>query len=139
MGMTRAAAAQYLAGTLAELLTDAGLGNDDASGELGEVIDDALLMVGTAYSGLATATVADADVLGFRRVLTYAALLRIDQARGDRASSFSEGGTSASWSRDGWSKRLEAAATAAKPFITGSGEWGSGTLTLDFIEPLVTA
>ena len=137
MALTRSDMAAYLAGSLAELLTDAGLGTDDSPGELKEPIDRALLMTGTAYADLATATVSDADALGFLAVLEYAALLRIDAARGDRATSLSAGGTSVSWARDAWGKRLEAARVAASPYLVGSGQWASGSLVLgDWIEPV---
>ena len=138
MAFDRAAAAAYLAGSLAELLADAGLGTDDDPGELAEVIDDALLMTGVAYDDLASATVASADVLGFRRVLTYAALLRIDAARGDRASQISAGGTTVAWTRvSSWQARLDAAEKAARPFMVGTGQWASGSLVLgDWIEPV---
>lgn len=135
MGMTRSDATSYLSGILAQLLTDAGLGTTDTAGALKEVIDDALLMTGVAYDDLATATVASADVLGFRLVLTYAALLRIDGARGDRASSFSEGGVSASWNRDSWNKRLEAAKAAALPYLSESGGWVMTAIGFDVFEP----
>lgn len=141
MAFGRSDAAAYLAGSLAELLTDAGLGTSDEPGELKEVIDRALLMTGTAYADLAAATVADADVLGFLAVLDYAALLRIDAARGDRASSISIDGpnTSKSWNRSAWADRLKQAKADAAPFLVGSGQWGSGSLVLgDWIEPVVT-
>lgn len=139
MPMTRAAAATYVAGSFSQLLTDAGMGNADEAGELAEVIDDALLMTGVAYGDLATATVADADVLGFRKVLAYAALLRIADARADRASSVSLDGPSMSktWNRDSFQKRIDAAKEAAAPYVV-SGEWGSGTIAFDYLEPRAT-
>ncbi|MGI8475525.1 MAG: hypothetical protein ACR2OO_04030 [Thermomicrobiales bacterium] len=77
MGRSRADARDYLAGTLTQLLADAGLPAVDAPGGLAEPIDEALLLTGTAYAGLATAVVADAAVIGFRRVLDYTGTKRI--------------------------------------------------------------
>lgn len=137
MGMSRSDAATYVASSFSQLLTDAGMGNDDEAGELKEVIDDALLMTGAGYDDLATATVASGDILGFRAVLKYTALLRIADARGDRASSISLDGPnqSKSWNRDAFQKRIDAAKVAADPYIV-SGQWGAGTFVMgDWIEP----
>lgn len=136
MSMSRSDAATYVASSFSQLLTDAGMGSDDETGELKEVIDDALLMTGVAYGDLATATVANGDILGFRAVLKYAALLRIADARGDRASNISEGGTSVAWNRSDFQKRIDAAQAAAGPYVV-SGQWGSGAITFDYLEPLV--
>lgn len=80
MGMSRADARDYLAGTLTQLLADAGLPPVDAPGGLAEPIDEALLLTGTAYADLAAATVPDAAVVGFRRVLRYTGLKRAQDA-----------------------------------------------------------
>lgn len=142
MAMTRADSADYLAGTLAQLLTDAGLDDSDDPGGLKEIIDDALLMVGTAYDDLATATVASADVLGYRAVLRYAGLLRTYDAILNRvdiqASTPSVSKNRSQFVRQ-MENRIRLAKEAAEPFITDSGAWGSGTFTLgDWIEPVAS-
>lgn len=137
--MTRAQSASYIAGTMAELLTDAGLGNEDVPGELGEVIDDALLMTGTAYDDLATAEVTD-DIGGYRKVLRLCGLMRVREAIAHRVD-LSMDGPSMSKSRSqavkALDKLVEDAKAAATPYIV-SGEWGFGAIYFDYQEPGVT-
>ncbi len=80
MSMTRANAHTYLSTQLASALTEVGADLVSPT-SLDVVIDDALLMVGTAASDLATAEVADSKVFGYRRVLRYVGLQYVyDQA-----------------------------------------------------------
>ena len=70
--MTRDDAITYVADRLGTLLTDAGIAlNRDG---LASIVDDALLLTGTAYADLETATVADVAVVGFRVVLNFVAI-----------------------------------------------------------------
>lgn len=139
--MDRSAAADYLAGTLAQLLTDAGLDATDDPGALAEIIDDALLMVGTAYDDLATATVASSDALGFRKVLSYAGLLRLYDAILNRVD-ITLSTPSVSKSRSQFVRQMENrirfARDAAEPFIADSGQWGTGTISFDYLEPVAS-
>ena len=77
--MNRTAAVEYLTGQYGSgannLLALADVGLTDESGGLKEIIDDALLMMGTAYGDLATAQPGDA--VGYRAALRYVALTRI--------------------------------------------------------------
>lgn len=140
--MDRSSSADYLAGTLAQLLTDAGLDATDDPGGLKEIIDDALLMTGTAYDELATATVASADVLGYRAVLRFAGLLRIRDAIAHRVDITLDGPQMSkrrSQATTALDKMIEQAKAAADPFITDSGSWGTGTFVLgDWIEPVTS-
>ena len=139
--MSRENAADYLAGTLTQLLTDAGLAATDDPGALKEIIDDALLMVGTAYDDLATASVANADVLGFRKVLSYAGLLRVYDAILNRVDfNISSPGISKSRSQfvRQMENRIRFAREAAEPFIADSGQWGTGTISFDYLEPVAS-
>lgn len=139
MSMSRSDALAYLSGTLAQWITDAGLTAADTTGNLKEPIDDALLMTGTAYADLATATVADDDALGYRKVLKYTGLLRIQDAIGARVD-ISLDGPQMSKSRSQAVKSLAEIVKAAKAdadvFIVSTGTWDSGSIALDYIEPL---
>lgn len=138
MSMSRADSASYLAGTLAQWLTDAGLTAADTSGNLKEPIDDALLMTGTTYSDLTTATVADTDVPGFRKVLKYTGLLRIQDAIGSRVDLQLDGpqmSKSRSQAVKSIAEIIKTAKESAEPFITTSGAWSQGTVALDYLEP----
>lgn len=141
MSMSRADAASYLAASLAELLTDAGLDNLDESGDLAEPIDDALLLTGTAYGDLATATVADADALGFRKVLRWTALARIREAVAHRVDVTLDGPNMSKRRSQivGHLDRLTAdAKAAADPYVTvtaDGGAWSLATISTDWIEP----
>jgi hypothetical protein len=140
--MGRAESATYLASSLAELLSDAGLATTDTAGDLKEPIDDALLLTGTAYDDLATATVAGVDVIGYRKVLTYTALLRIRGAIAHRVDVALDGPTMSkrrSQAAQALDRLVAEAKAAAEPFIANgaSGTWGSGTITLDYLEPVV--
>jgi len=138
MTMSRTDALTYLSGTLAQWISDAGLTAADSSGNLKEPIDDALLMTGTAYADLATATVADVDAMGFRKVLKYTGLLRIQDAIGARVD-LTLDGPQMSKSRSQAVKSLagiiEKAKADADMFIVSTGNWDSGTIALDYIEP----
>jgi hypothetical protein len=132
MGMTRADAITYLAGKLGVLLADAGIAPNAAG--LGSVVDDALLLTGVAYADLATATVADADVIGFRAVLIYQALQAALDAVVNRVSYSKSLGTpsvSKSESRnqivDNLTKRLALAKAAADPYVVEVGDGGFST------------
>lgn len=140
--MGRAESATYLASSLAELLSDAGLATTDTAGDLKEPIDDALLLTGTAYDDLATATVAGVDVVGYRKVLTYTGLRRVYDAVLNRVDIALDGPTM-SKNRSQFVRQMEnrikRAYDEAEPFIANgaSGTWGSGTITLDYLEPVV--
>lgn len=140
MSMSRADATSYLAGTLAQLLSDAGLGSTDTAGALKEPIDDALLATGTDYADLASATVANADVVGFRLVLDYTGVLRCYRAIAHRVDVQLDG-PQMSKTRSQAVRQLEKlvddARKAAEPHMSAaSSDWGFGTIDLDFIEPI---
>lgn len=138
-GMDREASADYLAGSLANWFTETGIAATDDPGSLAEIIDDALLAIGTAYDDLATATVTD-DIAGYRKVLRYMGLLKIQSAYIRADVSLSTPGVSKRYGSvsDGLAKAIAAAKTEADPFISTTGDWGFGAISLDFIEPLVT-
>jgi hypothetical protein len=125
MPMTRTDAASFLAGQLGSLLADAGIGTEDMTGELKEPIDEALLMTGAAFGDLPTASVADADALGFTRVLYWAGLkrllnehaLRVDISQGDPGVSKRESQSAAALE-----KRLAQAWAEAAPFVVVGAE-----------------
>lgn len=138
MSMSRADALAYLVGTLAQWISDAGMLSTDAAGAWKEPIDDALLMTGTAYADLTTATVADADVFGYRKVLRYTGLLRIQDAIGSRVDLQLDGpqmSKSRSQAVEQLGKIIAKAKEDADAFFVSTGHWDSGTIALDFIEP----
>lgn len=142
MSITRTNAADYIAGMFAQQLTDAGLATTDTTGALKEPIDTALRLTGTSHADIATATVSDADAVGFFAVLDYTALLRIQRAILLRVD-LQLDGPQMSKSRSQAVRQIERAVDDAKkaadPFIVESGEWGYGTITLDYLEPVEVA
>lgn len=81
MAFTRANAVTYLNGQYGtgtqSFLTLATVGLTDVSGGLKEPIDEAWLAAGVTFTDLATATIADADVLDVLALLRYTTLRRI--------------------------------------------------------------
>lgn len=140
MSMSRADSASYLAGTLAQLLADAGLAATDTAGGLKEPIDDALLATGTDYADLASATVANTDVVGFRLVLDYTGILRCYRAIAHRVDIQLDGpqvAKSRSQAVRQLEKLVDDARKAADPHMSASNsDWGFGSIDLDFIEPV---
>lgn len=140
MGMTRADARTYLAATLAEPLADAGLGTTDTAGALKEVIDSALLMIGTAYADLATAEITS-DILGYRAVLDYAGLKRCYDAILARVDIQLDGpqmSKNRSQAVRQMENRIKIARDAAGPYLS-TGDFAVGTVTFDFLEPVEVA
>lgn len=81
--MDRDAAATYLATRLAAYLSATGRTATDGSGNLGEIIDDALRALGVASDDLSTAEAADdAERTDWEVQLTYRALLQITRDLG---------------------------------------------------------
>lgn len=140
MAITRENAADYLAGMFAEQLTDAGIGSTDVAGSLKEPIDAALRLTGTAQGDLATATVDDADAIGFFAVLDFTMLTRLQRAIIARVD-IQLDGPQMSKARSQAVKNIAAAVESAKkaadPYMI-TGEWGIGTIALDYLEPVVT-
>lgn len=142
MAMTRDDAIEYVADVLGPLLTEAGISADSAG--LGSVLDDALLLVGTAYGDLATAEIDDSDVIGFRAVLRYSALLKAQDALLNRVNtSVSLGTPSVSKSTQSaqivqsLAARIDKAKAEAAPYLTATAgdSWQApGTLALNTYE-----
>ena len=142
MSLSRNNAADYIAAQLGTLLTEAGVGPEDLSGQLKEPIDQALMMTGVAYGDLPDAEVDDADALGFLAVLEYATLMRIHRSVLNRVTiSMSEPGISKQRGQiiDNLNKAIEVAKANAMPFILqGVDGFSTGVISLDFIEPMPT-
>lgn len=138
-GMDREASANYLAGSLANWFTETGISATDDPGSLAEIIDDALLAIGTAYEDLAAAEVIS-EIAGYRKVLRYLGLLKIQSAYIRADVSLSTPGVSKRYGSvsDGLAKAVAAAKADADPFMATTGEWGTGTISLDFLEPVAT-
>jgi hypothetical protein len=138
--MTRVDAAAYLAGQFSQLLTEAGIGDDDESGELREPIDDAMLAMGVAFSDLTDDTYELSNPFGFRAVLRLKALERIYDAVANRVD-ISLDGPTMSKARSQFLKhlkdRIDAARIAATPYMTAEVEtfWSTGHITLGSLEP----
>ncbi len=138
MGMSREAAADYLGNSLASWFTETGINPTDDPGSLAEIIDDALLAIGTDYDDLSTAVVSD-DIAGYRKVLRYVALLKVQGSYLKADVSISTPGVSKRHGSvmEALANAVESAKQDAAPWMTTSGKWGVGTISLDFIEPLV--
>lgn len=139
MALDRTAAAEYLAGKLGVLFTDAGIPLTDSVGGLREPIDEALLMTGSDYATLTTATVTDANALGFFRVLRYTGLKQVYDAVKNRVD-IQLDGPQMSKNRSQFVRQLEnsveKARKEAEPFIVdGVTGFSRGVITLDTIEP----
>lgn len=138
--MTRANALSFLAGIYAQQLTEAGLSAIDDAASLGPVIDEALLTLGTSYDDLATATVASADVRGYRVLLRYFGLSRIYVSVLHRVN-ISGGNPSASKSAGDYPKELRAALdvlakeAANYGLVIGSSWQAPTSIGLDIYEP----
>lgn len=138
--MTRANATAFVAGVYAQQLTEAGLTAADDAANLGPVIDEALLTLGTSYDDLATAEVASADVRGYRSLLRYFGLNRIYAAVMHRVN-ISGGNPSASKSAGDYPKELRAALVelakdAANYGLVVGPTWQAPTsIGLDIYEP----
>lgn len=138
MALTRSDATAYLAGTLAELLAESGVGTTDVTGALKEPIDAALRAVGVSQTDLPTATVADASAAGFLAALDYHGLLRIQRALARRVDLNLDGPS--------MSKRYSQAVEAVKGMVADAkaemiahgvgvgGSWTVGTVTLGIYE-----
>lgn len=123
--MNRSDAALYLNSQLGALFTDVGvdLGEDPATA-LADVIDDALLLTGVAYSDLADAEVSDADVPGFRLVLRYVGLRAVyDRAQNRVDKTINDPNVSKRSSQfvDHLKDALAGAQAAAEPYLSGRG------------------
>jgi hypothetical protein len=144
MGMTRTDALQLLGGIYAQQLTESGLTATDDAANLGPVIDDALLTLGTSYDDLATAEVAAADVRGYRVLLEYFGLHRILNAVQHRVN-ISGGNPSASKSAGDYperlAKRLDALRKEAANYGLSDGPtWQAPTsMNFDIFEPPLVA
>lgn len=137
--MTRANAADYLANSLSQWWTEIGVTPTDDPAALAEVIDDALLAIGTSYDLLATTDVTT-DIAGFRNVLRYMGLLRIQAAITMRVD-LQLDGPQMSKNRSQAVRQIEKAVDDARKdavmFMTTTGEWGTGSISLDYLEPVV--
>lgn len=135
--MNRTDAVHYLTAQLGPLMTEVGvLVGDfpaDMAGGVGEIVDDALLWTGVPASDLATATVNDADVAGFRKVLRYAGLRFIrDHALNRVDGSISDPNVSKRWAqfvahlKDSTSE----AKAEAEPYLVvdGAGDFTVGAI-----------
>jgi len=131
MSMTRVNAFTYLTVQLRGLLDEVGTGIAAPNQAIDLVIDDALLMIGVAASGLATAVVADSQVFGYRRVLRYAGLLFVyDQAlnRVDIQIADPDVRKSRSQFVAQLEKAIAAAKSEAEPFIVATAEITAGAI-----------
>jgi hypothetical protein len=155
--MNRAAAVTYLTGLYGSganaLLSLADMTGEDTTGNLKEPIDDALLLMGTAYDDLATATVTS-TIPGYLAALRYTALRRIIAGLNAKSQQgVAQVGQGVSLDVREWIKRLqgELAAAAAEARQEGvaigildtSGMWPTGTfaltgINLDYLEPVET-
>ena len=89
--MNRTDAIAYIESQYSAILTATGFDMGDLETALANVLDDSLLALGTPYASLATATIPDDDVIGFRSVLRMftlkaaydAALAKVDVSISD--------------------------------------------------------
>jgi hypothetical protein len=144
MSMSRADAVTFLAGIYAQQLTESGITATDDAANLGPVIDEALLTLGTSYDDLATAAVESADVPGYRVLLRYFGLSRIYEAVMHRVN-ISGGNPSASKSAGDYPKELRAALEILKVqaaqygLVSGAGWQAVSSISFDFLEPDATS
>lgn len=141
--MTRSLAAAFLAGIYSQQLTEVGLTAVDNDANVGPVIDEALLRLGTAYDDLATTEVTGDTITGYRVLLRYFGLSRILDAVQHRVN-ISGGNPSASKSAGDYPKELRArladlAKEAANYGLTVGPSWQAPTsVGLDYLEPWPT-
>jgi len=90
MAFTRADALAYLASEFSDLALETGLSETDTPAGYGGAIDGALLEYGVAFSDLAGGAVAESDVIAFRALLRYFALLRFSHKLVTRVDIFTE-------------------------------------------------
>lgn len=138
--MNRAAALAYLAGVYAQQLTESGITATDDAANLGPVIDEALLTLGTSYDDLATATVDSADAQGYRVLLRYYGLSRILDAVMHRVDvTLGDPNVSSRRSQyvDVLQKQLDRLAKDAVNYglVTGASWQTSSTMNFDYLEP----
>jgi hypothetical protein len=138
--MTRANARDFLAGVYAQQLTEAGLTAEDNAANLGPVIDEALLVLGTSYDDLATAEVASADVQGYRALLRYFGLSRVLDAVMNRVDVTLDGPQMSkrrSQYVEALQKRLDVLAKDATNYglVIGPTWQAATTMNFDIFEP----
>ena len=138
MSFTRADALTYVTNSFAELISDVGLGLTDTAGAMKEVLDDALLLHGVDYDDLASPTIANADILGLRAILTYTLLNRCYNAALHRVDITLDGPNMSKRRSQMVAQlkdRVAAAKEAAEEFFSDDGSFSLTTMDLDFLEP----
>lgn len=141
--MTRAQLAADLWGMLQRQFVEAGITNDDSTGQLKEPVDSTLLALGIDYSDLAAAEVANTDVSKARILARYYGLSTIYDAVLDRVDEQVDA-PSVNLRRSQMVTQVKAALdnaeSAAKPFIPvfNEGSWGFASLSIGYIEPELT-
>jgi hypothetical protein len=114
------------------LLTAVGVDLTVPATALSSVIDDALLAFGVAYADLASAEVADADVLGFQAVLRLTGLrFAHDEAISKVDVTISDPNVSKKWSqlRAGIEASILLAEKEAAPYIAAMPDFETGAIT----------
>jgi len=139
MAYTRTQATTHLSNELGEIADEVGQVKTDSAAGFGPALDRALRKLGVGESGLATATVADADVEAYMALCEFYALQRMWRnlsVRGD------VDGQSVIGPRSGVFYRVERLFHQAKEMcealgytVDSTAAWESGKLNLDYIEP----
>ena len=137
--MNRAALAAELWGRLQRPFAEVGITNSDTTGNLKEPLDATFLALGVAYGDVATGTVASGDELKAITVAVYYGLDAVYRGALNKVDT-SVGAPQVSRSSSQMVANLKAALDAAKqaalPYLPDDGgTWGSGTITLGFLEP----
>lgn len=147
MSLSRANAVAYLVGAYGTgtnaLLQAADVGLTDVTGGLKEPIDDALLALDVPYSDVGSASVVDVDVPRALALMRYTTLRRIlaglnakthmDVQVGDIKLS---GNQLIAKVEKLLALAADEAAVLGIVVADSSGGWGSGSISLDFLEPL---
>ena len=138
--LSRATLTTALANRSGRALVGVGLLATDTAGNMKEPLDDTFLALGTAYSGLATATYDDSALPKFLAVGAVYVLRRaLEEAVGFADVSATELGASKKKSQivANLETQLARAESAAVPYgVTGLNPvMGSGVYSIDIIEP----
>lgn len=141
MSMSRAQLMTYLWGKLGDQFTEAGMTNDDTSGNLKEPLDETFVALGFSFTDAATAEVVTGDEPKAMTLARYFGLLAVYDAVMNRVDSqISVGAPSVSKSenRSQFVRQLEnalfRAREAAEPFLPTGGTVAFGDLNLGIYE-----
>jgi hypothetical protein len=140
MAMTRAQLAADLWGMLQRQFAEADIANEDSTGNLKEPVDSTLLALGVDYAELATAEVANSDVVKARILARYYGLSAVYDAVLNSVD-VQVDAPNVNLRRSQRVANLKAAVDAARavalPFISveNEGSWFVGSVDLGITQP----